>query len=212
MTDAGREQATRTAAGRSPSAADSRPDPLVFTSPLRPGRARRRRSHCRRSPAEETHLLIELDYGEYDGLTADEIRSRVPGLEPVHRRRARRREPACGDGALRFVHRQAGADGCRPHRRRVHPRTLQPDPRDAPPRVARRRSGRVPQRDRIDRSTRPSPRSARAHRLEHRLGMTPSPGRGTRAGRGVRTGSSRRPPPADATPIAHGRAAISRSR
>jgi len=76
MTDAGITQARRL---RETLAAllRTRPDPLVFTSPL----TRARDTATLALPeqlAEETHLLRELDYGEYEGLTADDIRTRVP--------------------------------------------------------------------------------------------------------------------------------------
>jgi probable phosphoglycerate mutase len=76
MTDAGLLQAHRL---RDTLAAllRTRPDPVVFTSPLR--RARDTAAIAlEQSPAEETHLLLELDYGTFEGLTADDIRTRVP--------------------------------------------------------------------------------------------------------------------------------------
>jgi len=76
MTEAGIAQAQRL---RDTLAAllRTRPDPLVFTSPLMRASETARLALPDR-PAEETHLLLELDYGEYEGLTADDIRTRVP--------------------------------------------------------------------------------------------------------------------------------------
>ena len=56
----------------------TRPDPVVFTSPLQRA-SETAQIALPEHPAEETHLLRELDYGDYEGMTADEIRARVPG-------------------------------------------------------------------------------------------------------------------------------------
>lgn len=50
---------------------------LVLTSPLR--RAHRTAELAGLTQAEEEPRAVEWDYGEYEGLTTDEIRSRQPG-------------------------------------------------------------------------------------------------------------------------------------
>src|SRR5699024_4401855 len=50
---------------------------LVLTSPLQ--RARRTAELAGLADAEIEPLLTEWDYGDYEGLTTDEIRERVPG-------------------------------------------------------------------------------------------------------------------------------------
>jgi probable phosphoglycerate mutase len=76
MTDAGRAQAAR-AGEMLATLLRSRPGALVFTSPLR--RASETAAIALPDmPAEETHLLVELDYGDYEGVTVEDIHARVP--------------------------------------------------------------------------------------------------------------------------------------
>lgn len=76
MTDAGRRQSERLG-GTIGTLLRARPAPIVFTSPL--GRASETAALALPGvEAEETHLLLELDYGEYEGRTAEEIRTKVP--------------------------------------------------------------------------------------------------------------------------------------
>jgi probable phosphoglycerate mutase len=77
MTPEGREQARRL---RGPLMAvlRTRTDPVVFTSPLQRA-TETAQIALAEHPADETHLLRELDYGDYEGMSAEEIRDRVAG-------------------------------------------------------------------------------------------------------------------------------------
>lgn len=124
LTDVGREQAAalepvlaRLIAERSPGGVV---DPVVFSSTLQ--RARDTADGAMPgATVEETHLLLEVDYGQYEGLRIDEIRqhdptwnvftSGCPGGENVHQVSARcesflakLERVAAGKVAVAFTH------------------------------------------------------------------------------------------------------------
>lgn len=77
LTEAGRDQSRRLGAIIE-RLLDGRGQPVVFTSPL----ARARDTAALAMPrveATETDLLFEVDYGQYEGLTGEEIGERHPG-------------------------------------------------------------------------------------------------------------------------------------
>ena len=85
--------------------------------------------------ADEAHQLVEVDYGDYEGLTA--TRSASETLRGTCSYRAvPGGESWLQFGTLRLVHRQDGAHGGRPHRGGVHPWTLQSHPDGAHARPA----------------------------------------------------------------------------
>jgi probable phosphoglycerate mutase len=77
MTDVGRRQALRLRELLG-AVLLARPEPVVFTSPLQRA-VETAHIALPEHRAEQTHLLAELDYGMYEGLTADDIRTRSPG-------------------------------------------------------------------------------------------------------------------------------------
>jgi broad specificity phosphatase PhoE len=80
LTPAGREQARKVGPllGKLLEQRGATERPMVVTSPLL--RARHTAELALPNlPADELPQIIEVDYGDYEGLTAAEIRSRVPG-------------------------------------------------------------------------------------------------------------------------------------